>query len=117
MLSIQKTASSVLALALLAAAAASVAAAKPPANANDYGTYCANQSKTHLAGQKRTPFSQCVTAMATLASGATAAPREACKAMSRKHAKGESGTPFSRCISAGAKLLHDQQTDSPTGSG
>src|SRR5207247_9999436 len=42
------------------------------AKAKAYGRYCQNQSKTHVAGQKGTPFSQCVTAMAKLASGSTA---------------------------------------------
>jgi hypothetical protein len=39
-------------------------------------------------GTKGTPFSQCVTAMAKLASGASDSPREACKDLSKKHMKG-----------------------------
>jgi hypothetical protein len=72
-----------------------------------YGYYCQNQSKKHVAGQKRTPFSQCVTAMAKLARGKTNSPEKACAAMSKTHTKGEKGTPFSRCVAAGAKLLQD----------
>jgi hypothetical protein len=79
-----------------------------PAKAKAYGRYCQNQSKRHVAGQKGTPFSQCVTAMAKLASGQTSSPRRACVALSKKHVAGGTGTPFSRCVVAGAKLLKDQ---------
>ena len=79
-----------------------------PQQAKAYGRYCQGQSKKRVPGQKRTPFSQCVTAMAKLSHGVTDSPREACKALSRKHVKGEKGTPFSRCVAAGAKLLHAQ---------
>jgi len=83
-----------------------------PAKARAYGRYCQNQSKTHVAGQKGTPFSKCVTAMAKLATGATKNPRTACKTESKKHVKGEKGTPFSKCVSGGAKLLKNAaQTD------
>jgi hypothetical protein len=79
-----------------------------PAKAKAYGRYCQNQSKTHVAGQKGTPFSQCVTAMAKLATGTSSSPTAACSTMSKKHVAGEKGTPFSRCVAAGAKLLKDQ---------
>src|SRR5437016_6160628 len=106
--------------AVLAAAVAAVASpvafggnqpgpnASLPAKAKAYGRYCQNQSKKHVAGQKGTPFSQCVTAMAKLATGKTDSPKVACSAMSKKHVAGEKGTPFSRCVAAGAKLLRDQ---------
>jgi len=80
----------------------------PPQNAKAYGKYCKDQSKKHVEGQKGTPFSQCVKAMAKLDKGETESPRAACKDLSRKHAKGEKGTPFSRCVSGGAKLLRDK---------
>jgi hypothetical protein len=76
-----------------------------PAKAKAYGRYCQGQSKKHVAGQKGTPFSQCVTAMAKLASGTTSSPRTACATMSKKHVPGQKGTPFSNCVSGGAKLL------------
>ncbi len=79
-----------------------------PAKARAYGRYCQGQSKTHVAGQKGTPFSQCVTAMAKLASGSTASPKTACAAMSKQHVAGQKGTPFSNCVAAGAKLLKNQ---------
>ena len=79
----------------------------PPSNAKAYGRYCKDQSRKHVKGEKGTPFSHCVTAMAKLASGATDSPREACKPLSRKHTQGEKGTPFSRCAAAGDELLSD----------
>ena len=79
--------------------------AGPPSGAKAYGRYCATESRKHLAGEKGTPFSRCVTAMAKLGSGKTDSPKAACSGMSKKHTAGEKGTPFSRCVSAGAKLL------------
>jgi hypothetical protein len=79
-----------------------------PAKAKAYGRHCQDQSKKRsdaAEGTKGTPFSQCVTAMAKLATGVTDSPREACRALSKKHTKGEKGTPFSRCVVAGAQLL------------
>jgi hypothetical protein len=73
-----------------------------------YGKYCQDQSKKHVKGQKGTPFSQCVTAMAKLASGKAATPHRACKALSRKRAEGQKRSPFSKCVSGGAKLLRDR---------
>ena len=80
-----------------------------PAKAKAYGRYCQNQSKRHVAGQNGTPFSQCVTAMAKLASGSTSSPKAACATESKKHVAGKPGTPFSVCVAAGAKL----QTTTP----
>ena len=83
-----------------------------PAKAKAYGRFCKGQSKKHsdaAEGTKGTPFSQCVTAMAKLATGKTSSPRSACKALSKKHEDGERGTPFSRCVAGGAKLLRQQK--------
>ena len=76
-----------------------------PSQAKAYGFYCQNQSKVHVAGQKGTPFSQCVTAMAKAAHGAS--PKAACAAVSKKHVAGQKGTPFSLCLSAAAKLKNN----------
>ena len=84
------------------------ASASLPAKANAYGFYCQGESKKHVDGQKGTPFSQCVTAMAKLANGSSDNPHAACAGESKKHVKGEKGTPYSRCVSAAAKLQHDQ---------
>ena len=83
-----------------------------PAKARAYGRQCEDQSKKRsdaAEGTKGTPFSQCVTAMAKLASGKSSSPRAACKALSKRHEKGEKGTPFSRCVVEGAKLLREQR--------
>lgn len=80
-----------------------------PEKAKAYGVYCKGESKKHVAGQKGTPFSQCVTAMAKAAHNEKLSARQACKGMSKKHVKGEKGTPFSRCVTAAAKLRKTQQ--------
>jgi len=84
-----------------------------PAKARAYGRYCQNQSKTHVAGQKGTPFSQCVTAMAKLANGSTTSPKAACATMSKQHVAGQKGTPFSNCVAGAAKLLKNQHKSNP----
>jgi hypothetical protein len=80
-----------------------------PEKAKAYGRYCQGQSKKHVAGEKGTPFSQCVTAMAKAANDEKLSPGQACKGMSKEHVKGEKGTPFSRCVKAAAKLRKAQQ--------
>ena len=79
-----------------------------PVKAKAYGHYCQGESKKHVDGQKGTPFSQCVTAMAKLSNGSSDNPAKVCQAESKEHVKGEKGTPFSRCVSAAAKLQSDQ---------
>jgi hypothetical protein len=79
-----------------------------PEKAKAYGRYCQGQSKKHVAGEKGTPFSQCVTAMAKAANDEKLSPGQACKGMSKEHVKGEKGTPFSRCVKAAAKLRKAQ---------
>ena len=81
-----------------------------PEKAKAYGVYCQGQSKKHVKGEKGTPFSQCVTAMAKAASNKGLSPGQACKGMSKKHVKGEQGTPFSRCVKAAAKLRKAQHS-------
>jgi uncharacterized protein YcfJ len=80
-----------------------------PEKAKAYGVYCQDQSKKHVKGEKGTPFSQCVTAMARAATNEKLTPRKACKQLSKKHVKGEKGTPFSRCVKAAAKLKQAQR--------
>jgi hypothetical protein len=74
-----------------------------PEKAKAYGVYCRAFPKKRVSGQKRTPFSQCVTAMARAATGEDTTAREACAGFSKKHAQGVTGTPFSRCVVAAAK--------------
>ncbi len=79
--------------------------------AKAYGVHCQDQSKKHVKGQKGTPFSQCVTAMAKAANNEKMTARKACKGMSKKHVKGEKGTPFSRCVKAAAQLKKELGVD------
>lgn len=76
----------------------------PGPNAEAYGKFCQGESKKHVKGEKGTPFSQCVQAMAKLASGKATNPTSACKGLSKKHIKGQKGTPYSVCVSGAAKL-------------
>jgi hypothetical protein len=82
---------------------------KAPAKAKGkaYGRYCQGESKKHIKGEKGTPFSQCVTAMAKLANDKADTPKAACKALSKKHVKGHKGTPFSICVKGGKQLVAD----------
>ena len=111
--SLRTLAASVAAVVLCLPAAALAAPQPPgpdaplPAKAKAYGRYCQDQSKKHVEGEKGTPFSQCVTAMAKLATGKTASPKAACKTLSKEHVAGEKGTPFSRCVKGAKKLLED----------
>jgi hypothetical protein len=85
-----------------------------PAKAKAYGRFCKDQSKKRSdaeEGTKGTPFSQCVTAMAKLASDATDSPRKACKDLSKEHVEGEKGTPFSTCVKQGAKLMREERAE------
>jgi hypothetical protein len=81
--------------------------------AKAYGKHCQGQSKKHVAGQKGTPFSRCVTAMAKVAKD-NVNPTTACKTLSKKHVAGQKGTPYSRCVVAAAKLAEEQQGASGT---
>ena len=75
--------------------------------AKAYGHYCQNQSKLHVAGRPGTPFGQCVTAMAKLATHRSSDPWSACSALSRTRSPGTTRSPFSRCVLAGTRLLND----------
>lgn len=75
--------------------------------AKAYGKLCQGQSKKHVKGVKGTPFSNCVNAMAKVATDDEVSPRNACKPLSKKHVKGEKGTPFSRCVVAAQELKRD----------
>jgi hypothetical protein len=80
-----------------------------PEKAQAYGVHCQDQSKKHVAGEKGTPFSQCVTAMAKAATHEQLTAKQACKGMSKKHLKGVKGTPFSRCVVAAAQVKREAQ--------
>jgi hypothetical protein len=79
-----------------------------PEKAKAYGVYCRGFSKKHVQGQKGTPFSNCVTAMAKAATVPSTTPKAACKGLSKSHVKGQKGTDFSRCVVAAAQLKKEQ---------
>lgn len=74
-----------------------------PEKAKAYGVYCRGFSKKHVKGEKGTPFSRCVTAMAKATTNGDTTAREACRDLSKKHVRGAKGTPFSRCVVAAAQ--------------
>ena len=78
--------------------------ASTPAKAKAYGKLCQGESKKHVAGTKGTPFSQCVTAMAKVATNNSMSPAKACSNLSKKHVAGTKGTPYSQCVVAAAHL-------------
>jgi hypothetical protein len=75
-----------------------------PEKAKAYGVYCRGFSKKHVSGQKGTPFSNCVNAMAKAATVPSTSAKAACKGFSKTHVKGQKGTEFSRCVVAAAKV-------------
>lgn len=80
-----------------------------PEKAKAYGVYCRGFSKKHVQGEKGTPFSQCVTAMAKAATSPTTTTHQACQGLSKKHPTGQKGTPFARCVVAAAQVKKTQQ--------
>ncbi|UJA20570.1 hypothetical protein HJD18_10365 [Thermoleophilia bacterium SCSIO 60948] len=93
---------------MFGAAAPAVAGDGPSENAKAYGKYCKEESKKHVKGEKGSPFSQCVKAMAQLDKGKADSPREACKDLSKKHVKGMKRTPFAECVKGGKKLEEEE---------
>jgi len=91
------------------------------AKANAYGKRCSLVSKKHIAGQKGTPFSQCVTALAKAAKAAKAAeaakaagtavttpsPAKSCAGVTKKKVGDEKKSAYSKCVSGAAKLIGD----------
>jgi hypothetical protein len=79
-----------------------------------HGVRCKGLSKKHVKGQKGTPFSQCVKAMAQLAKKKNApTAQEACKSQAKKKRKGQKKTDYARCVSAGKGLLADKKAGKP----
>jgi hypothetical protein len=73
-----------------------------------FGFHCRGESKKHVKGQKGTPFSQCVKAMARAAKNDKMKAKKACKGLSKKHVKGTKGTPFSICVKGVAQMRREQ---------
>jgi hypothetical protein len=85
----------------------------PPPHAKAHGFRCKGFSKKHVKGEKGTPFSRCVKAMAKAAKNGKMSPGQACKGLSKKHVKGQKGTEFSRCVKAAAKVRKGVRYESP----
>jgi hypothetical protein len=75
------------------------------------GQYCKNVPKKKLAGQTKTQFAQCVTAMAKLNKKSSLAPSQACNSLRTgakgKAAKKQAQKSFKACVQAGKKLKLD----------
>jgi hypothetical protein len=84
-------------------------ASPPPPHAKAYGKRCQGVSKKHVKGEKGTPFSRCVKAMARADHDPKLHPKKACKTLSKKHVKGEKGTPFSRCVKGIAQMRREER--------
>lgn len=81
---------------------------KSPPKGKAYGYYCRGESKKHVKGQKGTPFSQCVKAMAQADKNEKITAKKACKELSKKHVKGQKGTPFSTCVKGVAQMRKEK---------
>src|SRR6476646_6222634 len=92
----------VVALSLSVLAAGASFAADPPYKIPP-GQYCKGLSKKKIAGQKKTPFAQCVTAMAQLNKKPSLAPSQACAGLN----KAKANKAFKQCVQAGKKLKLD----------
>ena len=81
----------------------------PPPTAKAPGYWCnkAGESKKHVKGQKGTPFSQCVKALAQIKKNPDTASKKACKNLSKKHVKVQKKTPFAACVKAGNNYRAD----------
>ncbi|HEX6205753.1 MAG TPA: hypothetical protein VFZ29_08105 [Solirubrobacterales bacterium] len=79
---------------------------EPPGKA--YGYHCRGVSKKHVKGEKGTPFSQCVKALARADKNPDLTGKKACKGLSKRHVKGQKGTPFSTCVKGVAQMRKEE---------
>ena len=78
---------------------------QPASHAASY--YCRGESKRRPRGHRRSPFSQCVSAMSKLSSGSETSPAAACHGLSHKRPAGRR-SPFAICVAGGKQLLADK---------
>jgi hypothetical protein len=101
----------VLAPTALAASPSAKASAGAKAKERTYGKHCGPKGKA-------TARAKCLDAMAKLASGASASPRKACRALSKKRVQGERMSAFARCVREGRKLMKaSRRADGKNGAG
>jgi hypothetical protein len=102
------------AAALLAVVAVPSFAQNPPYKIPP-GQYCKALSKKKIPGQKKSPFAQCVVAMAQINKKQSTAPSQACASLKQikgkknqnKKNKGAANKAFKQCVQAGKKLKLD----------
>ena len=87
---------------------------EPPGKA--YGYHCRGVSKKHVKGEKGTPFSQCVKALARADKNPDLTGKKACRGLSKKHVKGKKGTPFSTCVKGVAQMRKEEAAAVAAGS-
>jgi hypothetical protein len=94
----------------LAVTAAPAVADNPPYNIP--GQYCKGVSKKKVPGQKKTPYAQCVTAMASMQRNHRLSAARACAGLNKgargKAAKQAAARAYKKCVSGGRKLRADQ---------
>jgi hypothetical protein len=78
--------------------------ASPAQKAKAYGAYCRAFPKKRVAGQAGTPYSQCLTAMAKVATSRGTTAQRACAGFAKKPVAGQKGTPFAQCVLAAGKV-------------
>jgi hypothetical protein len=90
-------------------------ACPPGATNTDYcqivpGQYCKGLSKKKIPGQKKSPFAQCVSAMAKLQKKPTATASQACSGLKKTNnakARPAAKKAYLACVKAGNKLKQD----------
>lgn len=87
---------------------------EPPGKA--YGYHCRGVSKKHVKGEKGTPFSRCVKALARADKNPHLTGKKACKGLSKKHVKGQKGTPFGTCVKGVAQMRKEEAAAVAAGS-
>jgi hypothetical protein len=100
-----------IAAAMLAAVAVPSFAQNPPYKIPP-GQFCKGMSKKKIAGQKKSPFAQCVVAMAQINKKPSTAPSKACASLKQikgkknqnKKNKGKANKAFKECVQAGKKF-------------
>ena len=101
----------VLAPTALAVNPSAKASAGAKAKERTYGKHCGPKGKSPARAK-------CLDAMAKLASGESASPRKACRALSKKRAQGERRSAFARCVREGRKLMKaSRRADGKNGAG
>ena len=78
------------------------------------GQYCKGMSKKKIPGQKKTPFAQCVTAMAKINKKPSTTSAAACASI-KKNVRGRSArrtaqAQFKKCVVAGNKYKADRRS-------